>query len=235
MAFSSSHSGKNWIYVFAFLHMQIEKTKTENPARLWGGKESRAAALVRPRRPPEAWKHLSTENTRGRGDKKSNDKQTQVEKATETRWSRVCCRLWACNQVCLKAPSSAQTVNQLPSSSRRVLRRLLLLSGLFRYHGDWRGAAALQASARFVRSRVQVNTFCSRPSVQAQICMRAGRLGWKRPRGREERGEREERRRERRRDERKREAGRTDAGRTETSPLVNIKKYTTFCDQMWCF
>lgn len=157
--------------------------KTENPARLW------AAALVRPRRPPEAWKHLSTENRRGRGDEKSNDKQTQVEKATETRWSRVCCRLWACNQVCLKAPSSAQTVNQLPSSSRRVLRRLLLLSGLFRYHGDWRGAAALQASARFVRSRVQVNTFCSRPSVQAQICMRAGRLGWKRARGREERGE----------------------------------------------
>lgn len=79
---------------------------------------------------------------------------------------------------------------------------------------------------------MQVNTFCSRPSVQAQICMRAGRLGWKRARGREERGEREERRRERRRDERQREAGRTDGGRTETSPLVDIKKYTTFCDQM---
>lgn len=65
--------------------------------------------------------------------------------------------------------------------------------------GGWGGvrvgaggvAAALQASARFVPSCVRVNTFCSRPSVQAQICMRVGRLGWKRRRGRRlERGRR---------------------------------------------
>lgn len=104
---------------------------------------------------------------------------------------------------------------------------------MFRYHGDWRGAAALQASAHFVRSCVQVNTFCSLPSVQAQICRRAGRLGWKRSRGREremegrkggnvmkgngERGDWEERGR----------------GRTLTSVLV-IKHSGHFCDQMFC-
>lgn len=41
------------------------------------------------------------------------------------------------------------------------------------------GAAALQASAHFVQILVRVNTFCSRPSVRAQICMRAGTPGWK--------------------------------------------------------
>lgn len=100
-----------------------------------------------------------------------------------------------------KTPSSIQALNYLPSPSCWFLCRLLLLSGLFRYHGDWRGAAALQASARFVRSCVQVNTFCSRPSVQAQICMRVGRLGWKRWwRGREREREMETERREERKE-----------------------------------
>lgn len=64
-------------------------------------------------------------------------------------------------------------------------------------------AAALQASARFVPSCVRVNTFCSRPSVLAQICMRVGRLGCKRRRGR--RLERGRRRWGEGRDKRKRE------------------------------
>ncbi len=142
---------------------------------------------------PEAPRGIKTSHSkkeRGRGDRKSRWQTDSGEKTTGTKWSKVCHRLWVCNEVCVcvcvflrgktKALSCTQALNYLPSTSCWFLCRLLLLSGLFRYHGDWRGAAALQASARFVRSCVQVNTFCSRPSVQAQICMRVGRLGWKR-------------------------------------------------------
>lgn len=95
--------------------------------------------------------------------------------------------------------------------------------------GGERGAAALQASARFVPSCVQVNTFCSRPSVQAQICMRVGRLGWKRRRGRQlERGQRRGKKEGIKGDERQRVGA-------ENSVIFILGLHRTFYNQMPLF
>lgn len=148
------------------------------------GKKNRCVCETQ--KPPEAQKQLKAE-----GVENQDDKQTQVKrrpKPNEVRFATNCeCVI---EFVCMfeggkkPPPSSVQTLNYLSSSSCWLLC-CLLLSGLFRCHGDGSGAVALQASARFVRSCVQVNIFCSQPSVQAQICMRVGRLGWKRSRGRQ--------------------------------------------------
>lgn len=178
---------------------------------------------------PETLRRIKT--SQGGGDRKSRRQTDSGEKATETKWSQVCRRLRACNEVCVyilgrKTNSFLYSGSKLsPLILLLVSLPSLLLSGPFRCHGDWRGAAAPQASARFVRSCVQVNTFCSRPSVHAQICMRVGRLGWKRSR-------RRQREREERSDERKPETKEEERTVIFFFWVCRYQKYRTICYQM---
>lgn len=99
--------------------------------------------------------------------------------------------------VTVKFEATCSVFNDLSSLPVGNLQRLLFLSGRVCIMviegragegggGGGGGGAALKASVRFVRKCVQVNTFCSRPSVRAQICMRAGRGDGERDGRREE-------------------------------------------------